>query len=81
MALTVLLPAFCPKKGGKIKFPAPKKSEKSMKLMSSIFFRSSFMGCILLRMTNWRKTKKKHTRMFQSITPCRLRVKIAMRKS
>ena len=58
-ALTVLLPAFCPKKGGKIKFPAPKKSEKSMKLMSSIFFRSSFMGCILPAHDKLVKNKEK----------------------
>ena len=43
MAVIVTLPALCPKNGGKIKFPAPKNSENSMKLISMICLFSNFI--------------------------------------
>lgn len=43
----VLSPAFCPKNGGKIRFPAPKKRENNIKLTSKICFFCSFIDNLL----------------------------------
>jgi hypothetical protein len=43
MAGTVWDPAFCPKNGGKIRFPAPKKSANSITLITAMFFFPSFI--------------------------------------
>lgn len=43
IAKAVLFPAFCPRNGGKIKFPAPKNNEKSIKLTTSLFFLLNFI--------------------------------------
>lgn len=52
-----------------------------MKLMSSIFFRSSFMGCILPAHDKLAKNKEKTYADVPKYNTGRLRVKIAMRKS
>ena len=38
MAAGAAEPAFCPRKGGKIRFPAPKNRENSIKLTNVMFF-------------------------------------------
>ena len=48
MAGRVWLPAFCPRKGGKMRFPAPKNRENSIKLTSSILFLLNFMSILLV---------------------------------
>ena len=58
MATGVWLPAFCPRKGGKIRFPAPKNRENSIKLTSSILFLLSFMSILLI----FQKFPQKKTR-------------------
>ena len=58
MAGRVWLPAFCPRKGGKIRFPAPKNRENSIKLTSSILFLLSFMSILLI----FQKFPQKKTR-------------------
>ena len=42
IATQVLFPADCPKNGGKIKFPAPKNNEKSIKLTNNKSFLDKF---------------------------------------
>ena len=43
MAKGIFSPAFCPRNGGKIRFPAPKNRENSIKLIRTIFFLLSFI--------------------------------------
>ena len=50
IAAAVLLPAFCPKNGGKIKFPAPKNIEKSIKL--------TINNCLLVNFITFSSHKK-----------------------
>ena len=44
IAVNVCSPAFYPKNGGKIKFPAPKNSENNIKLITTIFFLFNFIS-------------------------------------
>ena len=42
MAKGIFSPAFCPRNGGKIRFPAPKNRENSIKLIQDHFFLTQF---------------------------------------
>ena len=47
IAISILSPACCPKMGGKIKLPAPKKKENSIKAIGKIKVKDVLLSVIL----------------------------------